>query len=87
MVLFCYHRFDVNYQGPHAPASLTSQIGPTPTAQALMAVPSPASTDSWFLDLGAPYHLSYTATNIHNGTPYNGTDSVMVGNDKSLPIT
>ena len=53
----------------------------------MMAAPSPASMDSWFLDSGATHHLSYTATNIHNGTPYNGTDSMMVGNGKSLPIT
>ncbi|RVW87727.1 hypothetical protein CK203_043933 [Vitis vinifera] len=76
-----YPLFDVNYQGPHAPASLTSQISPTPPAQALMAAPSPTSTDSWFLDSGTTHHLSHTATNIHNGTPYNGTDSMMVGND------
>ncbi|RVW65975.1 Retrovirus-related Pol polyprotein from transposon RE1 [Vitis vinifera] len=87
MVLSCYHRFDVNYQGPHAPASSTSQTGPTPPAQAMMATPSPASTDSWFLDSGATHHLSHTVANIHNGTSYNGTDSVMVGNGKSLLIT
>ena len=87
MVLSCYHRFDVNYQGPRAPTSSTSQIGPTPPTQAMMAAPSPASMDSWFLDSGATHHLSHTAANIHNGTPYNGTDSVMVGNGKSLPIT
>ncbi|RVW13483.1 Retrovirus-related Pol polyprotein from transposon TNT 1-94 [Vitis vinifera] len=87
MVLSCYHRFDVNYQGPRAPASSTSQIGLTPPAQAMMAAPSSASMDSWFLDSGATHHLSHTAANIHNGTPYNGTDSVMVGNGKSLPIT
>ncbi|KAL6316772.1 hypothetical protein AAG906_021072 [Vitis piasezkii] len=40
MVLSCYHRFDVNYQGPHAPASSTSQTGPTPLAQAMIAAPS-----------------------------------------------
>ncbi|RVW25398.1 Retrovirus-related Pol polyprotein from transposon RE1 [Vitis vinifera] len=87
MVLSCYHRFDVNYQGPRAPASSTSQIGLTPPAQAMMAAPSSASMDSWFLDSGATHHLSHTAANIHNGTPYNGTDSMMVGNGKSLPIT
>ena len=48
----------------------------------MMATPSPTSTDSWFLDSGATHHLSHTAANIHNGT-----DSVMVGNGKSLPIT
>ncbi|WJZ88956.1 hypothetical protein VitviT2T_008211 [Vitis vinifera] len=85
MVLSCYHRFDVNYQGPHAPASSTSQTGPTPPAQAMMAAPSPASTDSWFLDSSATHHLSHTVANIHNGTSYNGTDSVMVGNAFLFP--
>ena len=37
MVLSCYHRFDVNYQGPRAPASSTSQTSPTPPAQPMMA--------------------------------------------------
>ena len=40
MVLSCYHRFDVNYQGPRAPASSTSQTSLTPPAQAMMAAPS-----------------------------------------------
>ena len=87
MVLSCYHRFDVNYQGPRAPASSTSQNGPTPPAQTMMAAPSPASTNSWLLDSGATHHLPHTTANIHNGTPYNGTNSVVVGNGKSLPIT
>ncbi|WKA03696.1 hypothetical protein VitviT2T_021792 [Vitis vinifera] len=51
-----------------------------------MAAPSPASTNSWFLDSGATHHLSYTTTNIHNGTPYNGTDSMMVGNETTFPF-
>ena len=63
MVLSCYHIFDVNYQGPHAPASLTSQTGPTPPTQAMMVAPSPASTNSWFLDSGATHHLSHTTAN------------------------
>ena len=82
MVLSCYHRFDVNYQEPNAPTSSTSQTGPTFPAQAMMAAPSLASTDSWFLDSGTIHHLSHTTANIHNGT-----DSMMVGNGKSLPIT
>ena len=87
MVLSCYHIFDVNYQGPRAPASSTSQTGPTPPAQTMMVAPSLASTDSWLLDSGTTHHLSHTVANIHNGTPYNGTNSMVVGNGKSLPIT
>ncbi|KAL6346216.1 hypothetical protein AAG906_027970 [Vitis piasezkii] len=87
MVPSCYHKFNVNYQGPRAPASSTSQTGPTPPAQTMMVAPSPASTDSWLLDSGTTHHLSHTAATIHNGTPYNGTNSMVVGNGKSLPIT
>ncbi|KAL6329335.1 hypothetical protein AAG906_017638 [Vitis piasezkii] len=77
MVLSCYHRFNVNYQGPHAPASSTSQTGPTPPTQAMIAAPS---RHQWtpVLD-SAPFTISPTLL-ISTMVLHTMVLTVMVGN-------
>ena len=54
---------------------------------AMVASPSTVVDDAWYLDSGASHHLTQTAGNLTNSTPYTGTDRVTVGNGKKLSIS
>ena len=54
---------------------------------AMVASPSTVVDDAWYLDSGASHHLTQTAGNLTNNTPYTGTDHVTVGNTKKLSIS
>ena len=41
----------------------------------------------WFPDMGASAHITNSPHHLHQSQAYEGSDSVMVGNDEYLPIT
>lgn len=43
--------------------------------------------EGWFMDSGATHHLAHDASSLCNPFPYHGTEQVMVGNGKHIPIS
>nr|XP_009785398.1 PREDICTED: uncharacterized protein LOC104233667 [Nicotiana sylvestris]XP_016514486.1 PREDICTED: uncharacterized protein LOC107831248 [Nicotiana tabacum] len=48
---------------------------------------TPPSSPQWYVDTGASSHMTPTTSNLSSIQPYNGNDSVMVGNGNQLPIS
>ncbi|OIT36271.1 hypothetical protein A4A49_63595, partial [Nicotiana attenuata] len=48
---------------------------------------TPPSNPQWYVDTGASSHMTPTTSNLSSIQPYNGNDSVMVGNSNQLPIS
>ncbi|RVW76269.1 Retrovirus-related Pol polyprotein from transposon RE1 [Vitis vinifera] len=91
-IISCYHRFDINFQGPDIlPTNPTKASSNVPVntnkMQAMVVSPSSAFNDSWFLDSGATHHLSHNEGQLSNIQPYQGKHQVTVGNSKQLPIS
>ena len=42
---------------------------------------------SWYVDSGATNHITSSLNNLSLHSPYNGTDKVVAGNGKTLPIS
>ncbi|KAL6317024.1 hypothetical protein AAG906_026780 [Vitis piasezkii] len=79
-VISCYHRFDINFQGP--------DILPTNPTKASSNVPiNTNKMQAMFLDTDATHYLSHNEGQLSNIQPYQGKDQVMVGNGKQLPIS
>lgn len=51
-----------------------------------MAINDPQDP-AWHLDTGAMDHITNNSGNLYSLVPYQGTNSVMVGNGETLPIT
>jgi hypothetical protein len=64
--------------------SFTGALQPKP--QALMANSDSASSVNWYPDSGASYHVTYSAQNIHQTTPFEGPDQIYIGNGQGLPV-
>ena len=77
MALDCYHRFDFLYQGRHPPAEL-----------AAMVVESNAANEHqvWYADSVANAHITSEAEKLTHQQPFNGQDTVTVGNGFGLLI-
>jgi hypothetical protein len=73
----CYHRFDIRYSGDSSQDSSSHH-------QALVAEPSIAPHESWFLDSGATTHVTPDLNCLSSSQPYTGTDVVHMGNGTSL---
>jgi hypothetical protein len=74
--LQCYHRFDNSYT-----------VESTPPMQALLATPQQAPDYNWYPDSGATHHVTHDLANLNiRADEYQGSDQILVGNDKSLPI-
>lgn len=69
--LKCYNRFDNNYQ---------------PAAYATMRN-SDETGKEWYPDSGASAHVTASTNNVQSAHPYEGNDTVMVGDGTFLPIT
>ncbi|KAG7584280.1 Reverse transcriptase RNA-dependent DNA polymerase [Arabidopsis suecica] len=76
----CYKRFDENYQ---------TEVEAFPQAMAAMKInDSPQYPGGgWYPDSAATHHITNTAANLNVSQPYEGNDSVIVGNGDFLPIT
>ncbi|CAN6982048.1 unnamed protein product, partial [Brassica oleracea var. botrytis] len=70
------------WTAPHLPL-------PTPQWQAHHTTTSSPHPDfsQWILDSGASHHIASDISNLSLHSPYNGGESVMVGNGSNLPIT
>ncbi|KAJ3704768.1 hypothetical protein LUZ61_008473 [Rhynchospora tenuis] len=79
----CYHRFDIRYVG----STSTSTTPPPTNHQAMIAEPTSTPTATWFLDSGATTHVTSDINNLSSAQPYNGADSVHIGNGMSLSIS
>jgi transposase InsO family protein len=76
--LDCYHRLDFAFQGRHPSAQL-----------AAMAAYSPESHEveqPWYLDNSANHHVTSELEKLSLQEPYQGPDSVQVGNGGGLQI-
>lgn len=73
----CYHRFDFAYQGRHPPSELAALVAES-NAQFEHQV--------WYVDSGANAHITSDEQNLTQQTPFNGGETVTVGNGTSLLI-
>ncbi|CAL2254013.1 unnamed protein product [Prunus armeniaca] len=74
--LDCYHRSNYAYQGSPLPSSLTA-----------MAAQASFSPDAvWIADSGASHHMVPHMTTMHNVTPCNSAENVVVGSGEGLHI-
>ncbi|KAJ9691425.1 hypothetical protein PVL29_013564 [Vitis rotundifolia] len=71
IVVKCYHRFDITYQG-------TNGVSPSQDSSPLQAMlaTAPDHQDSWFFDTGATHHLSHSSQTLSHVQPYSGADQV-----------
>ncbi|XP_059448148.1 uncharacterized protein LOC132179437 [Corylus avellana] len=72
MALDCFHRMDYAYQGRHPPAQLA--------AMAAHATTHPDDDSPWFADSAANLHLTPALEKLKLTEPYDGSDSIAVGN-------
>jgi transposase InsO family protein len=75
--LDCYHRMDYTYQGRHPPpqlAAMAAQMNENFQAQ------------DWLADSGANTHITADTSNINNPQPFDGTETVGVGNGAGLYV-
>jgi hypothetical protein len=75
--LDCYHRMDYAYQGKHPPNQLAAMMAHTNAE---------VETRDWLADSGANAHITADATAISNPQPFDGTETVGVGNGAGLNI-
>jgi len=76
--LDCYHRMDFAFQGRHPPAQLA--------AMAAYTQDTPEVEQPWYLDSGANHHVTSELEKLNLKQPYQGNDSVTVGNGGGLQI-
>lgn len=75
--LDCFHRMDYAYQGRHPPSELAAMVS---QCNALR------DEDDWLADSGANNHITAELENLTLQEPYQGTESVAVGNGNGLSI-
>ncbi|PKU83090.1 Retrovirus-related Pol polyprotein from transposon TNT 1-94 [Dendrobium catenatum] len=68
----CWHRLNENY----VPRSRNTALAAT----------QERPTSNWFLDSGASSHLTNSLDNLSVNDPYNGSDSVTLGDGRSMSI-
>jgi transposase InsO family protein len=74
--LDCYHRMDYTFQGRHPPSQLAAMISQN---NSLM-------DDNWYADSGANAHITADLDKLSLQQPFNGQDTVAVGNGSGLQI-
>jgi len=75
--LDCYHRMDFAYQGRHPPTQLAALVAQFNEG---------FETQDWLADSGANTHITADSSNIDNPQPFDGADTVGVGNGAGLSI-
>jgi transposase InsO family protein len=76
--LDCYHRMDFAYQGRHPPSQLAAMAATTNSAT--------EPEQPWYLDSGANHHITSEIENLTLQQPYQGPETVTVGNGGGLQI-
>jgi len=74
--LDCYHRMDHAYQGRHPPSQLAAMI----------AQNTNFDDSEWFADSGANAHITNDLETLSIQQPFEGTETVAVGNGSGLTI-
>jgi hypothetical protein len=75
--LNCYHRMDYTYQGRHPPTKLASMVA---------QMNADFETKEWLADSGANAHITGDPANINEPQPFEGADTVGIGNGTGLNI-
>jgi hypothetical protein len=75
--LDCFHRMDYAYQGQHPPSELAAMVSQCNTLH---------DEDDWLADSVANNHDTAELENLTIQEPYQGTESVAVGNGNGLSI-
>lgn len=68
---------DYSYQGRHPPTQLATLVAQTNVE---------FDNQDWFADSGANAHITSEAENITNPQPFEGNDTIGVGNGSGLTI-
>ena len=77
MALDCYNRFNFSYQGRFPPSDLAAMAAEGNFSHA---------QQTWYADSGANAHITNNTTNITNPQPYEGEETITVGNGSGLVI-
>ncbi|PKU80871.1 Retrovirus-related Pol polyprotein from transposon TNT 1-94 [Dendrobium catenatum] len=73
----CWHRLNANYKPQQQAVKNTS---------ALIANNEGNSTSDWYIDSGASSHMTNTTENLDFYTTYNGSENVILGDGRTVPI-
>ncbi|PKU64810.1 Retrovirus-related Pol polyprotein from transposon TNT 1-94 [Dendrobium catenatum] len=71
----CWHRLNTQYQPRTTKQSNTALLANSHSAH-----------NEWFLDSGASSHMTKSLDNLSIATPYNGSDSITIGDGSSVSI-
>lgn len=79
----------LNRSAPLPQASYSNTISQQSSNQSgiLSLSPSGYSNSTWLLDSGASHHITNDLQNLSLHSDYEGTNDIMIGNGKTLPIT
>ena len=77
--LDCFNRMNYSFQGRHPPTELAAIVAESNTTY--------LNQNQWYADSGANLHVTSDVTNLASSQPYEGDDSVGVGNGTGLPIS
>uniref|UniRef100_A0A803Q8D0 Integrase catalytic domain-containing protein n=1 Tax=Cannabis sativa TaxID=3483 RepID=A0A803Q8D0_CANSA len=72
----CHYRFDKNWQVEYDPMAYSTTM-----------VQDFGDDCQWFADIGTTHHVTSDNTQLAQSLPYNGTESLAVGNGKKLMIS
>jgi hypothetical protein len=75
--LDCFHMMDYSYQGRHPPTQLAAMVAQTNNT---------LEEQEWLTDSGANTHVTNELDNLNIQQPFQGRDSVTVGNGAGLAI-
>ncbi|KAF7838902.1 Retrovirus-related Pol polyprotein from transposon TNT 1-94 [Senna tora] len=81
----CYNRYNQNFTEDalvQAQSQMPSSSTSAAPAQALLATPETLIDPDWYPDSGASNHLTNNANNIQQKQPYDGGETVRIGNGK-----
>ncbi|XP_010475978.1 PREDICTED: uncharacterized protein LOC104755317 [Camelina sativa] len=74
----CYNRYNEEYVQPELPTALAAMR---------ISEGEQHTGNEWLPDSGSTAHITNSTANLQQAQPYQGNDSVMVGNGEFLPIT
>lgn len=85
VVVKCFHRFDMSFQGQQQNNNQPSQSNGNPQAFIGASNDGPSSQE-WYLDSGATNHITSELNNLSIHNDYTGAEKLTVGNGSKLPI-
>lgn len=77
--LDCFNWMNYSFQGRHPPTELAAMVAEANTTY--------LNQNQWYADSGANIHVTYDITNLAIAQPYDGDDSVGIGNGTGLHIS